>query len=641
MSTVETARGTAELWPRFSEPADLAAIERIPLSDRVLPANTYELVRRAAELWPDRRAISVLPDAERFRTPFVRTFAELAADVDRAAAVLSALGVGRGDAVSVVSVNCAEMLPLLLAAEAVGIYAPINPGLSVEHAVELVRLAGAGVIVAAGPELEPAVWSHARAIATETGASALLALRPTAAMGEPPALEPLPARTEVAYLSERMAAPRPHEPLAPAADRHEIASYLHTGGTTGVPKLAARTHCNEIANAWMIAARDILDEHSVLFAALPLFHTNALLVTLLAPLLKGQHVVWAGPLGYRDPALYPNFWKIVEHYRISAMSGVPTVYSVLAQIPVDADISSLRLPIVGAAPLPPAVADAFKARTGVALCEGYGLTEGTCASVFGWPGAPRAGTVGQRLPYQEMRAVEIDEVTGERTFLPEGEVGTLVMRGPNIFLGYLSPRRSGPRLWSDGKLTDGWLDTGDLGSVDDDGFVRLAGRAKDLIIRGGHNIDPATIEDALLAHRDVTAAAAVGRPDLHAGEVPVAFVTLGASSTLTAEELAAWAADHVPERAAAPKRVEVVDAIPMTAVGKQYKPELRRRAAEQAARSAVTDPKLSEAVRAVLIDGALEIQVPHSDHDNDVRDALSSFAWRWRFTSTDTSETET
>ena len=122
------------LWPRFSAPADLAEVERIPLSQRGLPASTYELVTRAAELWPDRPAVSVLPDAEHFHTPLVRTFAELARDVHRAAAVLAGLGVGRGEAVAVISVNCAEMLPLLLAAEAVGIYAPINPGLAPEHA---------------------------------------------------------------------------------------------------------------------------------------------------------------------------------------------------------------------------------------------------------------------------------------------------------------------------------------------------------------------------------------------------------------------------------------------------------------------------------------------------------------------------
>ena len=574
------------LWPSFHGPAELATVERVPLGERGLPASTYELVRRAAGLWRDRPAVSVLPDAESFRTPFVRTFAELARDVHRAAAVLVELGVRRGEAVAVISVNCAEMVPLLLAAEAVGIYAPINPGLTAEHATELVRRSGAKVIVASGPELDPDVWAQTRAIAANTGARAVLALRPTAAADEPPALEPLDG-TDVAYLADRMAKADDAGLPVPPPTSSEIASYLHTGGTTGTPKLAARTHANEVSNAWMMRANDVLDQDSVIFAALPLFHTNALVVTVLAPLLKGQHVVWGGPLGYRDLPLFRNFWKIVERYQIASMSGVPTVYAGLAQVPVDADISSLKLPVVGAAPLPPAVAAAFEARTGVALCEGYGLTEGTCASALSWPDSPRPGTVGQRLPYQQARAVAIDEVTGEWTFLPAGEVGTLVLRGPNTFAGYLVGDDSGPQLRADGKVMDGWLDTGDLASVDADGFIRLAGRAKDLIIRGGHNIDPATIEDALLEHPAVTAAAAVGRPDPHSGELPVAYVTLACGSGLTSDELEAWAVDHVPERAAAPKHVEIVHEIPLTPVGKPYKPELRRRAAERAARDAL------------------------------------------------------
>jgi fatty-acyl-CoA synthase len=617
------------LWPPAAGPSSLDEIERIPLEQRGLPESTYELVARAARLWPDRPATSVLADGEHWQTPATRTFAELAGDVHRAAGALHEVGVGRGDAVAVISVNCATLLSVLLAAEAAGIFAPINPELSVEHATELVRLSGAGVIVASGPELEPRLWSHAREIAAQTGARALLALRPTGTAGPAPALEPLEG-TEVAYLEERMAqADDGGLPGTPPTSA-DVASYLHTGGTTGTPKLAARTHGNEVANAWMISCADILDEDSVGFAALPLFHTNALLVTTLAPLLRGQHVVWAGPLGYRDQALFGNFWKIVERYRISAMSGVPTVYAVLAQLPIDGDTSSLKLPIVGAAPLPAAVREAFEAHTGVSLCEGYGLTEATCASSRSWPGDPRPDTVGQRLPYQEARTVAIDEAGGEWTFLPDGEVGTLVMRGPNIFAGYLVRGPSGPELRTGDKVRDGWLDTGDLASVEADGHIRLVGRARDLIIRGGHNIDPAAIEDALLEHPAVTSASAVGRPDVHAGEVPVAFATVAPGSKLTGQELKAWAAEHVSERAAAPKHVEIVDEIPLTAVGKQYKPELRRRATEDAAREALAGTAIADRVGASLVDGQIEVQVPHSPVDAEVGETLSRFAWRWR-----------
>ena len=196
---------TRELWPRFAAPADLAEVERVPLEERELPATTYELITRAAALWPGRTAVSVLPDAQRWRDPQRRTFAELAADVHRAANVLAALGVRRGEAVALLSVNCAELVPALLAAEAVGIAAPINPALSAEHATELVRLAGARVIVAAGPELDPVAWEHARRIARDTGARALLALRPTAAAGPPPALATLGA-THIAHLAQLMPA---------------------------------------------------------------------------------------------------------------------------------------------------------------------------------------------------------------------------------------------------------------------------------------------------------------------------------------------------------------------------------------------------------------------------------------------------
>jgi fatty-acyl-CoA synthase len=613
------------LWPADGGPTDPEDLERVPLDDRGLPESTYHALVRAAELWPERPAISCLPDAERWDQPQTHTFAELADDVHRAASVYGRLGVGRRDAVAIVSVNCSEMIAALLAAEAVGIAAPINPALTAQHAAELVRLSGAKVIVAAGPELDAHVWELAREIAVATGARALLALRPTAPTRAAVALEPL-AGVTVAYLGTlaREADPEPLTDAAPAAG--DLASYLHTGGTTGTPKLAARTHRNEVVNAWMVATAMDVDASGSVFAGLPLFHTNALVVTLLAPLLRGRHVVWAGPLGYREPALFGVFWKLVERYRVAVMSAVPTVYAVLAERPVDADIRSLRMPIVGAAPLPPAVGDAFRTRTGVALCEGYGLTEGTCVSACTAPGAQRRGTVGRRMPYQDMRAARIGEDSGAWELLPPGEVGTLVVRGPNVFAGYLVPGPDGPRPEHGAKVRDGWLDTGDLGSVDADGYVRLTGRAKDLIIRGGHNIDPRTIEDALLAHPAVVAAAAVGRPDAHAGEVPVAYVALADGAEATEEELRTWATRRVPEAAAAPKRVEVVDAIPLTEVGKVFKPELRRRAIEGAARDALAG--LVAGVAARLSGGEVVVEIRGGEAAA-IGDALAPFAFEW------------
>jgi fatty-acyl-CoA synthase len=382
----------------------------------------------------------------------------------------------------------------------------------------------------------------------------------------------------------------------------------------------------------MIAAMGVLDSESVLFAALPLFHVNALVVTLLAPLFKGQQVVWAGPLGYRDTKLFASFWKVVERYRISFMSGVPTIYAVLADHPVDADISSLRFALVGASPLPKAVRERFESATGVPLLEGYGLTEATCASARSFVDHPVPGSVGQRLPYQQVKTIQVN-AEGEWVDWPTGQVGVLAIGGPTVFPGYVVDRGpDGPVLDGLGKLREGWLDTGDLARVDDDGFIHLAGRAKDLIIRGGHNIDPAVIENALLSHPAVSAAQAVGRPDVHAGEVPVAFVTLAPGATTAAEELKAWAGDHVPEQAAAPRSVTVLDALPVTLVGKPFKPALRAEATREAVAAALKRFPEVTGVRGVDEDGTA-VAVVYLDEGAEgtaVKEALDRFAITWR-----------
>ncbi|MGC1211667.1 MAG: acyl-CoA synthetase [Micromonospora sp.] len=617
------------LWPDYATPADLAAIEAMPLEARGLPESTYALLAGAATRWPDRTAITVLPDADRWREPLRRTFAELLADVHRYANLLHDLGVRRGDPVALMSPNCAELVTATLAAQLAGIAAPLGGGLSRPHLAELLRRSGARVLVTAGPELGATTWDTAQALARDGLLDAILVLRPTGATGAP---EPLPAidGVRIGYLTELAAARTPSAFDGDPPRSTDLAAMFHTGGTTGAPKLAAHTHANEIADAWMLAASNLFDQETVVFAALPLFHVNALVVTLLAPLFKGQAAVWAGPLGYRDPALYREYWKIVEHYRIAAMSAVPTVYAALAQVPVDADISSLRFPMVGASPLPPAVRDAFQGHTGTSLVEGYGLTEGTCASVRSFPDVSRPGSVGQRLPYQRVRVVSAD---GTWNDLPAGATGVLAIGGPTVFPGYVTGRdENGPVLDGLGKLVDGWLDTGDLARVDEDGFVYLSGRAKDLIIRGGHNIDPATIEDALLAHPQVTGASAVGRPDAHAGEVPVAYVTVAPHAAVTEEELRDWASAHVPDRTAAPRTVTVLDELPVTAVGKLYKLPLRADAIRRELRAALVGVPGVHDIDATIDRSSVvaTVKVHPSAQEETVKAILGRYAIEWR-----------
>ena len=431
----------------------------------------------------------------------------------------------------------------------------------------------------------------------------------------------------VAYLDDVIAGqPSDHLAGADLPQIADLAAFVHTGGTTGAPKIAAHTHANQLACARGIALCSGLAPGEGVLGGLPLFHVNALIVTGIAPMFSGARVVWPGPAGYRDKALYARFWTIVEQYRITAMSAVPTVYGTLAQVPVDADISTLRLPIVGASPLPASVREAFAQHTGRRLLEGYGLTEATCASTWTRPGEEQPRSVGRVLPGQQVKAVLIGD-DGSWTDCAPGQAGVLAIGGPAVFAGYVTdPRLGGPRVSRDGAVRNGWLNTGDLGSVDADGFVYLAGRAKDLIIRGGHNIDPRVIEEALLRHPAVRAAAAVGRPDRHSGEVPVAYVVPAAPGRFEEADLLAWAGTAIGEAAARPKHIHPIDAIPVTEVGKHFKPALAVDAAVRAVTDALTAAGLPDArAAAAHEDGRLVVTVTGADPSR-VRDAVAGFA---------------
>jgi fatty-acyl-CoA synthase len=588
-----------------------------------VPESTYEVLRQAARTWPDAVATQWIPDPADYARCQALTYAELASTVTRIANGLARLGIQREDAVTLCGPNCSGLLAATLAAQAAGIAAPVSPALGADRIAGLIGRTGSPVLIAAGPEADPELWQRLTAVARQARMLAVVALRPDGARGVPPALDAEPGLPAM-YLEE-LADGQPSEDLAaispPVAG--DLAAFVHTGGTTGAPKIAAHTHANQLACARGIAESSGLAPRDGVLAGLPLFHVNALIVTGIAPLLTGARVVWPGPAGYRAPALYSRFWKIVEHYRIAAMSAVPTVYSALMQVPVDADISSLRIPIVGAAPLPSAVRDGFARRTGRRLLEGYGLTEATCASTWNRPGADRPGSVGQALPGQQVKAVRTG-ADGSWQDCAAGEAGLLVIGGPAVFAGYVTDPGDGCRRVSRrDTVRDGWLDTGDLGHVDDGGYVYLTGRAKDLIIRGGHNIDPRVIEEALLEHPAVTAAAAVGSPDAYAGEVPVAYIVLADPGAFDEAGLLAWAAKTIGEPAARPKRIYAIPAIPLTAVGKQFKPALAADAARHAVAEALDRAGVSaDEITVTPGEGGLVVTVAGVGH-GDVHSALA------------------
>jgi fatty-acyl-CoA synthase/long-chain acyl-CoA synthetase len=322
---------------------------------------------------------------------------------------------------------------------------------------------------------------------------------------------------------------------------------------------------------------------------LPLFHVNAQIGTGLSVLANGGHILLATPGGYRTPGLIARFWEIIERHAVCSFSGVPTVYAGLLQSPREGrDLSCLDRAICGAAPMPVDLFRKFEKETRMRILEGYGLTESACVASINPPdGEAHIGSIGIRLPWQPMCTMVLDE-DGRFVRLAEAnEIGAICLYGPNIFPGYLTEEQN-EGIWIEAAGPDGkvrrWLNTGDLGLCDPEGFFWLTGRKKELIIRGGHNIDPKTIEEALAAHPAVALAAAVGRPDPHSGEVPVAYVQLREGRQASEPELLGYAADHIPERAAVPKQIHIVDALPLTAVGKTFKPALGMREIESVVR---------------------------------------------------------
>jgi fatty-acyl-CoA synthase len=295
--------------------------------------------------------------------------------------------------------------------------------------------------------------------------------------------------------------------------------------------------------------------------------------------------------------VFDNLWKLIERWRVSYLITVPTALSALMQRPINADVTSLRGAFSGSAPLPIELFNRFEKATGVQIIEGYGLTECTCLVSCNPPeGTKKIGSVGLPLPYTQVRILQA--VPGGFRDCGVDEVGEICVSNPGVFEGSTYTEVDKNRdLFAEGRF----LRTGDLGRMDADGYLYITGRAKDLIIRGGHNIDPAIIEEALMGHEAVAFVGAIGQPDAHAGEVPCAYVELVKGAGVDVDALYAYARAHIHERAAQPKHIEVLGELPKTAVGKVFKPDLRRLAITR-----VYDAELEAAGLPVRVESVVE-----------------------------------
>lgn len=547
----------------ISSIADIRALEAQPF-ETVFPIRSpWGLIQDSARRFPDNIAIRFVKDAGKPAADTVLSYRDFASNCMSAARVFRNLGVVPGKAVVLLTQHTPSAQTALWGAQIAGHACPINPMLKPDHIAALLVASNAAVVVMTGVNAEVGYWSALSQALRAQGVS--LPILACDADADCPGADGI--------FEDLVAANLDGPDIEVAGDEHALAALYHTGGTTGAPKLVQHSRLNEAHVARSCAMMHDLSPGDVVVNGLPLFHVAGAFVCGLSVLSVGGTLLVPGQLGMRNAAFVSTIWQQVECHGVTIVTGVPTVLAALNAVAVDADLSTLRCFLTGGSPLPTELADSIERKTGKGVRNILGMTECGGTTSTEPVHAPRTPmSCGLPIPFCEVAALgETDGEADPDKVLQSGETGIVALRGPNVSAGYSDPKRNAGTF-----LPGGWLVSGDLGKIDAQGRLFVTGRKKDLIIRGAHNIDPQMIEDALLAHPDVVTAAAVGMPDAYAGELPVAFVTLRAGSAADGGALIAFLQDRIEDPVALPKRIGIYDALPVTPVGKIFKPELRR-----------------------------------------------------------------
>ncbi|MEM6637087.1 MAG: acyl-CoA synthetase [Pseudomonadota bacterium] len=624
----------------FTDGSDLRALEaEMPWEDRDVPNTVYQLLTRTKGAHGARDAVTFQLQSGPKDKAETMTWNALHGRVTQTANLFRSLGIGENDVVAFILPNCNETVWTLLGGYTAGICSPINPLLDAEQIAGILRETGAKVVVTlkAFPKTD-VPQRAAEAVALAPNVETVLEIDLNRYLTPPkswlvPLLRPANPVNHKARVLDFVAevSKQPSDQLTfEETDADRVGAYFHTGGTTGMPKIAQHKFSGMIYNGW-IGNTLLFEPEDNVMCPLPLFHVFACHVILMAMLTSGSHVVFPTPAGYRGDGVFDNFWKLIERWQITFIITVPTAISALMQRPVDADISSVKTAFSGSSPLPVELFNRFEKATGVALVEGYGLTEATClVSCNPVQGQKKIGSIGYPFPYTTVKILK---------HTPEGpvecatdEIGEICIDNPGVFEGSTYTETDKNR---DLFYHDVFLRTGDLGRFDEDGYLWITGRAKDLIIRGGHNIDPAEIEEALAGHEAVAFVGAIGQPDAHSGELPCAYVELVDGAEISVDDLLSFAKDRVHERAAHPKHIEILSELPKTAVGKVFKPDLRKRAIIRIYNDALAEAGIAANVAEVVEDKKLglvaKIAKSGDADDEEVKRVLGGFTrpWQW------------
>ena len=550
------------------------AIEQVGL-ERLMPHWSIRgALAAAAAIEPEKTALSLLENAATPERVDTITYRTLIHRLETAAGLFRAVSEGPA-VVSVLAPLLPDAVVAMWGAAIAGICNPINPFLDVRHIASIMNAGRSTVLVTCTSHAGAGAWNQLdELVAMVPSLRRVLVIHQP---GEDDAGDGF-TRALAEYRGERVND-------AASDDPDRICAYFHTGGTTAAPKLVQHTQRGQLLNAWISGAFLGPDRDEIVGQGMPNFHVGGAILMNLRALIMGQTLLMLTPGGFRTPALVANFWNAARRHRITSVVAVPTTCAALcADVNATSAGHSIRTFSTGGGAMPRELARAFEERFGIPLKELWGMTEfqGILSANPHGVERPRIGSVGLLNPFHRVKALrfEGDGCVGD---CGAGEKGTLAVSGPCLTPGYLGEPAGGTLRIQGMPDGESWLNTGDLGTVDADGFVWLFGREKDVIIRGGHNLDPAVVEDVLSRHPAVQVAAVVGEPCALKGELPLAYVQLRAGSKADADELLALCQRDVPERAAVPIDVVVIDAVPVTAVGKIFKPALRLDAMRRAA----------------------------------------------------------
>ena len=602
--------------------------------EREVPKTMYEFVDSVAQRYGTRPGISFQITSGPKDKAETLSWQDFRNKSVQAANLFRSLGIGENDVVAYLLPICNEAALTLIGGSIAGIANPINPLLEPEQIAAILRDTNAKVLVTLTgfPKTDLAQLA-ADAVAEAPNVDTILEVDLNRYLSPPkswvvPLIRP---KVKIAHSAKVMdfnleLGKQNLELDFEDAAEDRIAAYFHTGGTTGMPKVAQHKYSGMVYNGWL-GDRLLFKPEDTIICPLPLFHVFACHVILMAMISSGAHVVFPTPQGYRGDGVFDNFWKLIERWNVSFMITVPTAISALMQRPVDADVSSLKTAFSGSAPLPIELFKKFEKATGVEIVEGYGLTEATClVSCNPDQGLKKVGSVGLPLPHTNVKIL-LDTADGPKECASD-EIGEICIDNPGVFSGntYTEAEKN-TNLYHH----ETYLRTGDLGRVDEDGYLWITGRAKDIIIRGGHNIDPAEIEEALAGHKAVAFAGAIGQPDAHAGEIPCAYVELIDGGVANPEELIEFVKERVSERAAEAKYIEILPELPKTAVGKVFKPALRKSAITRIYNETLKDAGVDAEVQSVFEDKkrGLVAQVSGKADDATITAVLGSFIRPW------------